>query len=802
MIETGKEGEKKDGNGLSRPLASIHIKYTEKRIASRPKRGKDTQYIHIHTPTTLPLPLPLPHPPPSSFLPLSHTHICTNTHTHTHTSITVKIMRITLGVAAALALASTPQRVQGAGCPFAAHLRRAQADAGQEAVGAIIPPATYKMNKEEAKAYRQAAEALDWNAVKEDIKTTLTTSQDFWPADFGNYGPLMIRLAWHCAGSYRQSDGLGGCDGGRNRFDPERSWPDNTNLDKARRLLAPIKEKYGVGLSWGDLIILTGNTAIESMGGPVLGFCAGRMDDNDGTDSLLLGLTPEQEAMFPCPENGKCEAPLGASTMGLIYVNPEGVMGEPIPDKSAVNIREVFARMAMNDTETVALIGGGHAFGKTHGACPDGAGPSPMEDPENSWPGNCGTGKGADAFTSGFEGAWTPTPTKWSNTYFQELLDNTWEVHIGPGGHNQWKSKDLGDDIMMLTTDVSLLHDPKGEYQKIVRNFADDQDALDKAFSHAWYKLTTRDMGPVSRCIGPDVPPAQPFQNPLPPPPAKLADMEQVKAAVRKAKNSDETAAAFSELAWQCASTFRNSDYQGGCNGARVRFAPEKDWPVNAESANALKALEPVKKQFGEELSWSDLIVVAGTVALEDASGQKLPFCPGRTDAKDGAASAPLTAYANYNATAFDFKWKAKMLGLSNKEMVALAARPRSAKQMQRLGYKGAWSADQGAAAPEKVSNAYFTALLNGEWVEGPVDAKDAKAKKTFKAKDQDLYMTPTDMLIKNDAELVTFAQEYANDNAGFLKDFTEAWNKVMINDRFEGPNGNVCQGEMEVPAI
>lgn len=345
-----------------------------------------------------------------------------------------------------------------------------------------------------------------------------------------------MRLAWHVSGSYRSSDGRGGAEGGRQRFDPERSWPDNTNLDKARALLWPIKQKYGEGLSWGDLFVLAGTTAIEAMGGPVLGFCGGRIDDVDGSQSVGLGGAPhgldapEQNPAMPCETQGDCHAPLGATTIGLIYVNPEGPQGQPDPAASALQVRDTFARMGMNDTETVALIGGGHTFGKTHGACPDGAGASPAEDPVHPWPGKCGSGKGSDSFTSGFEGPWTTTPTRWSNSYFEALHGHEWEVYRGPGGHHQWQVKGgpsptapashptgstTPESVMMLTSDVSLKKDAR--YSPIVASFAGNAAAFEHAFKHAWYKLMTRDMGPHSRCSGPEVPPPQPFQRPLPP---------------------------------------------------------------------------------------------------------------------------------------------------------------------------------------------------------------------------------------------------------------------------------------------
>eukprot|EP00929_Paragymnodinium_shiwhaense_P087977 TRINITY_DN4816_c0_g1_i1.p1 TRINITY_DN4816_c0_g1~~TRINITY_DN4816_c0_g1_i1.p1 ORF type:complete len:415 (-),score=86.19 TRINITY_DN4816_c0_g1_i1:286-1530(-) len=349
--------------------------------------------------------------------------------------------------------------------------------------------------------YDSALTKLDTHAVMADITKLLTDSKDCWPADYGNYGPLFVRLAWHCSGTYRESDRKGGCGGGRQRFEPERSWPDNTNLDKARSLLWPIKEKYGDGLSWGDLFTLAGTTAIQSMGGPVKDVCMGRVDSPDGTESLDLGPSPEQEKVAPCEVQGHCKKPLGSTTVGLIYLNPEGPVAKgpdgtwapnPDPAESAKDVRDAFGRMGWNDEETVALIGGGHAFGKTHGACPKGPGPSPKENITNPWPGMCGTGVGKDAFTAGFEGPWTTTPTQWSNEYFRVLVKNTWEKHIGPGGHWQWRIKDASGPeagLMRLTSDVALLYDP--EYKNICEKFAKDQTALDDAFASAWLKLMT-----------------------------------------------------------------------------------------------------------------------------------------------------------------------------------------------------------------------------------------------------------------------------------------------------------------------
>ena len=675
--------------------------------------------------------------------------------------------------------------------------------------GAFAVRALQAMPDEAGSTFNAAAvQNLDVKAVKADLKALFTKSQSFWPADDGNYGPFMIRLAWHCAGSYRSWDGRGGCDGARQRFLPEMAWPDNTNLDKARKLLVPIKAKYGDALSWGDLIVLAGDTAIESMGGPILGFCAGRIDDSDGTDSLELGPTPEQLLVAPCtPGNGNCqEAPgLGQTTMGLIYVNPEGVLGVPVPAKSVPQIRETFGRMGMNDSETVALIGGGHAFGKTHGACPTGAGPDPIQQPNNSWPGTCGSGplkgKGPNTFTSGFEGPWTTDPTSWSNEYFNNLLDFDYEVHKGPGGHFQWKPKNKPGKtgplpgIMMLTTDLALLQDPS--YLSIVKRFASDQKALDVAFSSAWYKLMTRDVGPITRCLGNNTAPVQPFQHPLPEPAAKQPDFAKVRADIVKALGTASTAAAadtasgkpyygalFSTLAWQCASTYRRTDHQGGCNGGRIRFSPQKDWPQNKGLDKVLLVLKPIKDKY-PTLSWADLIVLAGTVATENAAGApgSYKFCPARSDAT-GPDDMTYLAPRNYSTPEIAFKDNLKVQGLTPAEGVALAARLRSPAQQKLLGYSGSWTSN-----PSQLSNEYFKVLLSNEWK--PV--KSASGLPEFKADGKALYLTPSDLAIKNVPELNAIAKGYAADNAAFLKAFASAWTKVMNADRFKGPAGSAC---------
>lgn len=695
----------------------------------------------------------------------------------------------------------------------------------------------------------EAAKGVNYEAVKKDIKALLTDSKEFWPADFGNYGPLFIRQAWHCSGSYRASDGRGGCDGGRQRFDPERSWGDNANLDKPKVLLQPIKLKYGRGLSWGDLFVLAGNVAIESMGGPVLGFCGGRVDDVDGSSSLELGRSLAQRQVAPCPVQGDCPYPLGPSVIGDIYVNPAGFMGVPDPGKETIaDIRGVFSRMNFNDSETVALVGGGHAFGKTHGACtgrqtngddadsgtdgPDqddasGAGFDPDLDPFKPWKGSCGNGtmrgKGNNTFTSGFEGPWTTHPTKWSNTYFKNLLFFDWQLHTGPGGNPQWRPIPLPGGpqppagIMMLTTDVANKNDP--EYSKLVEAYAADIKVLENDFEHAWYKLTTQDMGPATRCLGNSVPPAQPFQDPLPPTPKKLADFEQVRKDILKllyAKNMGHIlepdvlpdgrpyyGALLVNLAYQCASTFRATDYRGGCNGARIRFSPQKDWPVNIAMNQVIQLLDTIKSKFPASkgaLSWSDLIVFAGTTAIIEAGGKMMPFCPGRTDAKDGGSNNPFRNWYPDPFTAA--RDNMKVMGLTAREMVALQARPRSPTQQLRLGYSGSWTDN-----PSKISNAYYKTLINNEFSGWQSAVNRTNTSVSWKysteghTKNQTVFMTSPDLAIKYNTTWLADVQDFASDNNYFLTTFASAWNKLMVADRFMGPTGNQC-GEKGLTGI
>ena len=771
--------------------------------------------------------------------------------------------------------------------------RRLAAATRSEPVGGL---ANAQPAQSDADAYAAALAALDWAAVKADIESLLTSSDPAWPSDYGHYGPLMVRLAWHNSGSYRLSDGRGGADGARQRFEPERSWEDNTNLDKARTLLAPLKQKYGLGLSHGDLYVLAGTVAVESMGGPILGFCAGRMDGADGAESAALGPSPRQLADFPCGENnannGACPASsgLGANTVGLIYLNPEGPNNGATPDPELTygTIRDTFGRMAMNDSETVALIGGGHAFGKTHGACAGGAGPGPRDDPMNPWAGTCTsnalvtpapaqkvTGRGAFAFTSGFDGPWTTTPTQWDNQYFQNLANYTWTNITGPGGHTQWNvAARVGggaaetpaapgpecnlapggaaaecpqtQPIMMMTSDVSLTKD--ANYSKLVAKWATDLASFDEAWKHAWYKLTARDMGPRARCfetsgMGPNfaLPPSEPWQHPLPPAPAPadLADFGAVRAAVVTLMTKEkqlELPAQLVKLAYQCAATFRATDWQGGCNGARIRLAAQSAWPANAGlKEGALKTLQEIKDAADEgaygggALSWADLIVLAGNAALENQGGDAMAFCGGRTDAdtdtEGTGASAALEprqwggdapGKLAYPAVPTQLMYLAERLQLSNRELVVLVGGVHTLGSIEnavndptmiaRNSTEPVHTPPAGAAwskTPAVLDNSYYKLLLENDWIcadvpapteywycnqfitSPPITTDDEKAT---------VSMLPTDLLLKFTPELKSVAVELAHADAGLFKaEFAAVWTKLMNSDRFDGPTGNLC---------
>lgn len=575
-------------------------------------------------------------------------------------------------------------------------------------------------------------------------------SQEFFPADFedtvgANYGPLMIRLAWHCSGSYRNTDGRGGCDGGRIRHDPERSWPDNANLDKALKILEPVKKKYGSDLSWGDLIILAGNAAIESMGGPILGFCGGRIDDIDGSNSLILGPSSAQEELTPCIKNGECTGNLGPTTVGLIYINPAGHLGNPDPSGLIIDdMRSSFGKMGMNDTETLALAGGGHAFGKCHGACAD----PPCGDGETA-------GKSLNTFTSGFEGSWTTVPTTWTNEYFTNLFEFEWNQIKGPGGNPQWapSQKDGSGgavpEIMMLTSDIALTKDPG--FRKISQDFATSLPALEDHFKHAWYKLTSADMGPVTRCLGDDIPPAQAFQSPLPKSPGTHTNFIPIREKIETLIDDKVTRGAFIYLAYKCASTFRETDYQGGCNGAHIRFDD------NQEIKDTIGIISTIKAEFSEA-SISDLIVLAGQVALEDAGSDAMVFCGGRTDASDNSGRAHLKpiVYDSSIETTVKVKDTMNVKGLTASQGVALAGVP---------------------SGSDVLDNTFFLNL---------VKASNSGSQGTFEDEEWALVQ---------DAELKKIVESYAENKDLFRKEFTNAWSYLMTADRFDGPTKNVCDG-------
>ncbi|KAI9337034.1 putative catalase-peroxidase [Zopfochytrium polystomum] len=690
------------------------------------------------------------------------------------------------------------------GRPAAAYPRISKPDGGEgdcpllgKRSSGFVPGSDALLERRDKKKCQPRGENLaDLASVKADLVKLFVTSQDFWPADGGNYGPFFIRLAWHCSGSYRESDGRGGCDGGRIRFLPERAWPDNTNLDKALTLLQPLKLKYGDGLSWGDLIVLAGTTAIESMGGPVLGFCAGRADDESGEDSLVLGPTPQQEEVAKCEVNGNCTFPFGPTTVGLIYVNPEGHLGDANPDGLVPDIRASFGRMGFNDRETVALIGGGHAFGKTHGACPLGAGKSPLEDPANPWPGLCGDGaskgKGPNTFTSGFEGPWTVNPNKWTNRFFINLVNFTWTVFTGPGGHQQWQPSALQPGgpspppaIRMLTSDIALIRD--ASYRAVVQEFAANISALEDEFKRAWYKLVSHDMGPATRCLGPFVPPPQPFQLTVPVLTSGLANFDDVAKAIQPVVNGNpENIALLARFAYQCASTYRHTDHSGGCNGARILQSPEKDLPANKALAAAAGLLSPIKAAFPTGLSMADLIVLAGRTALAAAG---VPFAAGdggggfrggRTDvdaataaARDAAKLAPRTYIADPIVSVRD-GWRVR--GLSVRQGVALAGGlPRTAALQRALGWSGSFSPN-GSAVP--LDAGFFVVLLSETWAPSTTVPGEFVA-----AGKPDVVMTVEDLVILWDPESKAVAQEFAANKDVFLAEFAAAWSYLVNAD-------------------
>jgi catalase-peroxidase len=670
-------------------------------------------------------------------------------------------------------------------------------------------------------SYAEAFNGLDLAAVKQDIAAVLTDSKDWWPADFGNYGPLMIRMAWHSAGTYRISDGRGGAGAGQQRFAPLNSWPDNVSLDKARRLLWPVKKKYGQKLSWADLMVLTGNVALETMGFKTFGFGGGREDVWDPEADVYWGSETEWLGDERYSGDRELENPLGAVQMGLIYVNPQGPNGNPDPLAAARDIRETFRRMAMNDEETVALIAGGHTFGKTHGAGPDdnvGLDPeaAPLEQQGLGWKSTFGTGAGGDTITSGLEGIWTNTPTAWDNSFFEILFGYEWELFQSPAGAHQWRPKDgAGADTVpdahdpskrthptMLTTDLSLRFDPI--YEPISRRFKDNPEAFADAFARAWYKLTHRDMGPVSRYLGPEVPAeALIWQDPVPAgTQLAAADIAALKSAVLA---SGLTVSQLVATAWASAATFRGSDKRGGANGARIRLEPQKDWEVNnpAELATVLRTLEGIKESSPAPVSLADLIVIAGAAGIEKAAKDagvtvEVPVTTGRgdalqeqTDAESFAVLEPQAdGFRNYlgkgNRTPAEYLLldKANLLTISAPEMTVLVGGLR----VLGANYQGS-SLGVLTATPGVLTNDFFVNLLdyNTQWAPATDEAE------TFEGRDRatgEVKWTGSrvDLVFGANSELRAIAEVYGSDDAKekFVRDFVAAWVKVSNLDRYD----------------
>jgi catalase-peroxidase len=693
--------------------------------------------------------------------------------------------------------------------------------------------------------YRAEFKKLDLQAVKKDLRELMTRSQDWWPADYGHYGPFFIRMAWHSAGTYRTLDGRGGAGGGQQRFEPLNSWPDNANLDKARRLLWPIKKKYGRAISWADLMVLTGNVAMESMGFKTIGFAGGREDDWEA-DLVYWGAETKMLADQRFHGDRELEEPLAAVQMGLIYVNPEGPNGNHDPVSAARDIRLAFGRMAMDDEETVALIAGGHTFGKTHGArkpadCidvePAKAG---VEEQGFGWKNKCGTGNAADTTTSGLEGAWTSTPAKWSQMFFQNLLGFEWEKTQSPAGATQWIPKDgvAAQSVpdahlkgkfhapVMLTTDLALKEDPS--YRKISERFRDDPEAFEQAFARAWFKLTHRDMGPRSRYLGSEVPKdIFVWQDPTPEVDHPLIDARDVERLKGEILQSGLTIPQLVRTAWGSAATFRGSDMRGGSNGARIRLAPQKDWEANdpQELRVVLERLTSIQQKFnasakgGKKVSVADVIVLAGAAAVEKAAADaghrvSVPFHPGRTDASQeqtdvegfAALEPKADGFRNYHSAKSHMSPadmlvdKANLLTLTVPEMTVLVG------GMRVLGANGG-GALHGVFTdrPGTLSNDFFVNLLdmstvwrkssNANGVYEGVDRKSGKQKWTA---------TPVDLVFGSHAELRAVAELYAEDGAEqrFVADFVKAWDKVMTLDRFDLLEGRKGQAAVPVPTV
>lgn len=677
--------------------------------------------------------------------------------------------------------------------------------------------------------YAEEFKSLDLAALKQDLHALMTDSQDWWPADFGHYGGLFIRMAWHSAGTYRIADGRGGAGAGQQRFAPLNSWPDNVSLDKARRLLWPIKQKYGRKISWADLMILTGNVALESMGFKTFGFAGGREDVWEPEDGVYWGAETTWLGDKRYSGDRELENPLGAVQMGLIYVNPEGPNGNPDPVAAARDIRETFARMAMDDEETVALIAGGHTFGKTHGAGPAvhvGLEPEGADIAEQGlgWKSSFGTGIAADAITSGLEVTWTTTPTKWSNDFFSHLFGYEWELTKSPAGAHQWKPKgDAGAGTIpdpfdpskrrspsMLTTDLSLRFDPA--YEKISRRFHENPDQFADAFARAWFKLTHRDMGPLARYLGPEVPTEELiWQDPIPVVDHALVDDKDVAALKAKILASGLTVSQLVSTAWASASTFRGSDKRGGANGARIRLAPQKDWEANqpAQLAKVLETLEAIQGQFngaqpgGKKVSLADLIVLAGCAGVEQAAKNAgltvtVPFSPGRTDASQAqtdvhsfAALEPVAdGFRNYakgryaaaaEAALVD---RAQLLTLTAPEMTVLLGGLRVLNTNAGQTKHGVFT-----KRPEALTNDFFVNLLDmGTAWKAASDANDVFEGRDRKTGELKWTGTRADLIFGSHAQLRALAEVYGSSDAQekFARDFVAAWTKVMNADRFD----------------
>ncbi|KVR62591.1 catalase/peroxidase HPI [Burkholderia ubonensis] len=679
--------------------------------------------------------------------------------------------------------------------------------------------------------YAEAFKKLDFAALKQDLRALMTMSQDWWPADFGHYGGLFIRMAWHSAGTYRTGDGRGGAGGGQQRFAPLNSWPDNGNLDKARRLLWPIKQKYGRNISWADLMILAGNVALESMGFKTFGYAGGRADTWEpddvywGSEKIWLELSGGPNSRYSGDRD--LENPLAAVQMGLIYVNPEGPDGNPDPIAAARDIRETFARMAMNDEETVALIAGGHTFGKTHGAGPAsnvGAEPeaAAIEEQGLGWKSSYGTGKGKDAITSGLEVTWTTTPTQWSHNFFENLFGYEWELTKSPAGAHQWVAKDADAVIpdafdpskkhlpTMLTTDLSLRFDPA--YEKIARRFYENPDQFADAFARAWFKLTHRDMGPRARYLGPEAPAeALLWQDPVPAVDHELIDAADAAALKAKILASGLSVSQLVSTAWASASTFRGSDKRGGANGARIRLAPQKDWEANqpAQLAKVLATLEGIRSAFndaqtgGKQVSLADLIVLAGAAGVEQAAknaGQTVtvPFAPGRTDASQEQTDVDAMAVLEPHADGFrnylkgKYRVPAEALLVDKAQLLTLTA----PEMTVLLGGLRVLGANVGQSAhgvftdrPETLTNDFFVNLLDmsTEWkpVSADNDVFEGRDRATGKVK---WTGTRVDLVFGSHSQLRALAEVYGSADAQekFVRDFVAVWNKVMNLDRFD----------------